>query len=153
MTERSRRSWKKLFSIPYSNQELKVVLQVVKGYRDSKWSIIHFIWENVYDTKVCIDVTGNMGAQVGIRSGWAALHLLRLIHIKNYQIFDCGHRLFREGYQFSRASTMKTENICQLLEDIDLMILIWWYWFDDLSNSVLLFYFGTKFPRPQLFGK
>ena len=148
MTERSRRSWKKLFSIPYSNPELNVVLQVVKGYRDSKWSIINFIWENVYDTKVCIDVTGNMGAQVGIRSGWAALHLLRLIHIKNYQIFDCGHRLFREGYQFSRASTMKTENICQHISEP-----IRRYWLDDLSNSVLFFYFGTKFPRPQLFGK
>ena len=38
-----------MFSMPYVNLGLNVVLQGLNGYRGSKWSIIHFIWENGYD--------------------------------------------------------------------------------------------------------
>ena len=150
--ERSRRSWKILYSIPYPNLELNVARQVVKGYSGSKWSIIHFIWENGYDTNVRINITGNVSVHVGIRLGWAAYEslksysFLKLSNIwlwtssvqRRVPVFESEHG---ENWELGNTHTVQ-ENICEhIFEPIRK------YWLDDLSNC--FFFLGTKFYRPS----
>ena len=138
--ERSPWSLKILYSIPYPNLELNVARQVVKGYRGSKWSIIHFIWENGYDTKVRINITGNMSVHVGIRLSWAAYEslksysYLKLSNIwlwtssvqRRVPVFESEHG---ENWELGNTHTVQ-ENICEhIFEPISK------YWLDDLSNS------------------
>ena len=149
--ERSRRSWKILYSIPYPNLELNVVRQVVKGYRGSKWSIIHFIWENGYDTKVRINIIGNVSVHVGIKLDWAAYESLKSYsYLKLSNIWLWTSSVQRrvpvfESWELRNTHTVE-ENICEhIFEPIRK------YWLDDLSNSY--FFLGTKFYRPKPFGK
>ena len=139
LMERSCRSWRILYSIPYPNLELNVVRQVVKGYRGSKWYMSHFIWENGHDTKVRINITGNESVHVGIRLGWAAYESLKTYPYLNFSniwlltssvqkrvpVFESERD---ENWELRNTHTVK-ENMCEhIFEPIRK------YWLNDLSN-------------------
>ena len=148
--KRCRQSWKICLSYPIWYP----VRQVVNGYRGLKWSIIHFIWENRYDTKVCIYVTGNMGVHVGKIFCWATF-----VSLKTYSCLKSSNNFPFKRYHVSRASTMKTWSFgthilskeisacifLSLLGDIDLMIFqIVFFSRDKISSSTSLWHAGKK---------